>query len=133
MAAVRRTLTSRYVSTGTYASVFVIGVAVDLDLHIGLRYLESIGLDAFDQISIGSGWQNDNIVRLLRREKIAEAALPLIIVAQRGLSADLEPLRLVYSASDTVMRVIQGGDAIVQWANDEMPINESVVPAVGQR
>ncbi|MEJ7810794.1 MAG: hypothetical protein WKG32_10335 [Gemmatimonadaceae bacterium] len=114
LASLRQVLTTRHIGSGAYKAVSVVGVAANTDLREGLGYLESIGADAFNEISVGSGWQNEHIIRLIRRERIAEPGLPLVIVVSRPMTATLAPLTLTYGA-DSVVKVVQGSRSIVQW------------------
>jgi hypothetical protein len=113
-AALRKVLADRHVASGSYQTVSVIGVAVNADLREGLGYLQSIGPDAFDQISTGSGWQNENVIRLMQQQHLSEPALPMVIVVSRYMTAMLAPLRMKYGA-DTVLKVVQGAQAIADW------------------
>jgi hypothetical protein len=114
IANVRATLGSKYAATGRYRSVRLIGVAVNTDIREGLKYLESMGPAVFDEISVGSGWQNEHVIRRLRQERIAEPGMPLVIVVQRHMTATLAPLKLEYSA-DSVVKVVQGAEEIARW------------------
>jgi hypothetical protein len=116
-AALRHVLAERHLKSGAYASVSVVGVAVNTNLHDGLGYLESIGPDAFDEISVGSGWQNENIIRLIRQQHVAPAAVPMVIVVTRQMAATVAPLTLTYGV-DSVVMVLQGSDAIARWVRE---------------
>jgi hypothetical protein len=110
----REALHARYVRPGVVQSVSVVGIAVNTDLREGLQYLTSMGPNAFTEISVGSGWQNEHIVRLIRREQAAEPGLPLIIVVARSMQATLAPLTMTYS-NDSVLKVVQGASEIANW------------------
>jgi hypothetical protein len=132
-AGLRKSLTARYVVTGEFKLLNVVGVAVNSDVHEGLGYLESIGPDAFDQISTGSGWQNENVIRLVQQQHVAEAALPMIVLMSRSMTATLAPLKMTYS-TDSVLKVVQGAQAIADWVRDGTdlvthPVSRSTVGA----
>jgi hypothetical protein len=113
-ASLRETLRTQHVASGSYTSVSVVGIAINTDLREGLGYLESIGADVFDEISVGSGWQNEHIIELVQRRRIAEPALPLIIVVSRLMTATLAPLTLAYSG-DSIVKVVHGSSRIADW------------------
>ena len=48
-----------------FRSATVVGVDLDSDLKLGLNYVGSLGLDNFDEISVGQSWLNENLVRLV--------------------------------------------------------------------
>jgi hypothetical protein len=116
-AALRNVLTARYVARGQYKNVSVIGVAVDGEIKDGLGYLESIGPNAFNEISVGSGWQNENIIRLIRQRHAATLGLPLVIVISRSMNATLSPLTMSYG-EDSVLTYVQGAHAIAEWVRN---------------
>jgi hypothetical protein len=123
----RRQLMERYVASGHYSSLTVVGVAIDDSLTEGVKYLQSFGSGVVDEISVGSGWQNDYMNRLLWRDQIAAPAIPLVIVVSRSMSATLAPLNLTYSA-DSVVTVVQGSDRIADWVRSGplLPLAASV-------
>ncbi len=115
--ALRQVLTSRHARGGRYAAVTVVGVAIDDNLDSGLAYLRSLGEGAFDQVSVGRGWQNENVVRLIRQQRVANAGVPLVVVLRRKLSATLAPLTMNYTA-DSVVVVVQGSTEIADWVRN---------------
>jgi len=114
LALLRQVLTRGYVNSGVYKSVSVVGVAVNTDLREGLGYLESVGPDVFNEISVGSGWQNEHVIRLIGQNRIADAGVPLVIVVSRSMTATLAPLTMKYGV-DSVVKVIQGSGPIIDW------------------
>lgn len=101
-------------SPGDFQSVTVVGVAVNSDLREGLDYINSIGLGSFDQISVGSGWLNEQIVQLVWRDRAADPKVPQVVLVSRTMSATLKPLTLTYDG-DSVLRVVHGHKALVSW------------------
>jgi hypothetical protein len=116
-ASLREELIGHHLRPGAYSSVSVVGVAINTDLDEGLGYLRSIGKGAFDQISTGRGWQNENVVRLIRQQHFAAAGVPLVLIISRRMTATLAPLSMTYS-TDSLLRVIQGAQQIAQWVRD---------------
>jgi hypothetical protein len=108
-----------------YASISVVGVAVNTDMDEGLTYLRDIGLKRLDEISTGDGWRNEHITNLIRYRKAAEPALPLVIVMERNLSASLTPVLSLHFDPDSIITVVQGRDAIVDWADHGFPLHAS--------
>jgi hypothetical protein len=117
--ALRGTLARAY--EGRYASITVVGVAINTDLREGLAYLNSIGLDHFDEITTGRGWQNGEVIRWIQRGQAAPAAVPLIVVVTRTMTASIAPLAIVYSP-DSVLAVVQGRAALVEWIQTNAPL-----------
>lgn len=113
-AILKPTLRERHIDSGAFESVRVVGVAIDVDVQAGLGYLESISPTAFDEVSVGSGWQNEHVVRLLHQQGIAETAVPLVIVISRTMAATLAPLTMTYGR-DSVRAVIQGASRVEAW------------------
>lgn len=105
-----------------YASIAVVGVAVNTDLEEGLTYLRGIGLDHLDEISTGDGWRNEHITSLIRYRKAAEPGLPLVIVMERSMSATVTPVLSLHFEPDSIVAVVQGRDGIVDWADQGFPI-----------
>jgi len=99
----------------------VVGVAINTDLGEGLGYLRGFGLDSFDEITTGGGWQNEEVIRWIQRSRTARAAAPLVIVVTRTMSAQLAPLTVSYSA-DSVLTVVQGRTALLDWIKSGAPL-----------
>ena len=70
-----------------YAKVSVVGVALDSDPDKGIAFLKEMGRGkiggAFDQIVVGGSWLNEQIVRVVWRERMASAASPQVVVVER--------------------------------------------------
>jgi hypothetical protein len=124
VAALKGTL--RRAHGSSFRTVMVVGVAVNTDLGEGLGYLKSIGLDSFDEITTGGGWQNEEVIRWIQRGKHAEAAVPLVIVVTRTMDAQLAPLRVSYSV-DSILAVVQGRTELLDWVNGSAPLRPLAV------
>jgi hypothetical protein len=111
----RDSLHARY--DGSYRTIRVVGVAINTDVREGLDYLRSIDLDAFDEISIGGGWQNQNVVRLVWRLRVAEPAAPQVVLVSRGMAAELSPLAVHY-ADDSIVTAFVGRKALRAWLSN---------------
>lgn len=120
--ALRDSLSKRQLGVRGVASVRVVGVAVNSDVGEGLGYLRGVGLASFDEIDTGSGWQNEHLVRLVGQRRAAQAGLPLVVVTARTMSASLMPLKMNYG-SDSLLRVVQGSDAIASWVRAGAPLS----------
>ena len=123
VARIRTLLVQRH--SHTFRSVKVVGVAVNSDIRDGFTYLNQVGLASFDEISVGSGWRNDEVVRLIWKNRLAEAAVPQVIVVSDSMKSSLNPLALAYAA-DTVLLVVSGVKALVKWVRDGVPLQEEV-------
>lgn len=121
--AIRSTLQNHASARATYASISTIGVAIDNDIVAGLTYLNSLGTQAFDEVSVGSGWRNEQVISLIRRQGFSLPTVPLVIVVSRQLDASLEPLKVAYSPQDSLVLVVQGSDDIVKWVEEGMPLD----------
>lgn len=100
-------------SGGRYRSVRVAGIAINTDMGEGLRYLESIGLESFDELSTGSGWRNEHVIRLAQLAN-RDAEVPAVVVITRTMTARLNPLSVRYGP-DSVIAVIVGQQALLDW------------------
>lgn len=118
-AAIRPTL--RRVYGARYPKISVIAVAATPDVEEGLAYLRKLGVANFDEISAGNGWQNAHITQLIRREKFAEAAVPLVIVLTRSMSATARPTSLTFTP-DSLITVVQGHAALLEWVGHGAPL-----------
>lgn len=131
--ALRTTLENAHVAHGRFEQVVIVGIAIDVSVANGLEYLASVpsisGKTPFDQVSVGSGWQNEHIVALLSRQKHAELGLPLVVLVERSLTARLQPLRVEYGPNDELIRAVQGSRNLALWAASGMPLDSTVVGA----
>jgi hypothetical protein len=97
-----------------FRSVTVVGVDLDSDIPTGLSYINGIGLQNFDEISVGQAWLNENLVRLVWREKAAPASVPEVVLLSRDMRAKLKPLNLSFT-TDSIVGVLTGRKAILKW------------------
>jgi hypothetical protein len=112
-----------------YAQITVIGVAIDQDINVGLKYLSTAGggryEDAFDQIVVGGSWLNEEIVRFAWQERATKASTPQIVLVERPVSA--EGYRQTYTLGvekDRVLAVKIGAESILAWINQGAPLND---------
>ncbi len=105
-----------------FTTVTVIGVVVDRALRSGLEYLNSIGMDAFDEISVGSGWQNTHMTRFVRRDKVTEAGTPQVVVLARTMTAHLRPVLTVDYSADSILTIVPGHKALLDWVAGGTPL-----------
>jgi hypothetical protein len=114
----------RSIHGASYARVTVIGVSLDEDVNLGVEHLKRFGngkiANAFDQIVIGGSWLNEQIVQMVWREKVIQAALPQILIIERPVdtgsyltdhSIRVEDSRIVASLTGErqISRWIEGG------------------------
>ena len=114
VASLRGALASTYGQT--FKTIRVIGVALDNDVQDGMGYLSSVGLEAFDEVSVGGGWFNSNLVELTWRGGHSSAMVPQVLLFGRGVSAIAEPF-LVRFSSDSLVSVLRGRDELLRFVN----------------
>lgn len=107
--------------TRDFSSATVIGIAIDADLSEGLDYLNTIGLSNFDEISVGNVWLNQYLTRLVWRDRIAQPAVPQVVVVSRDMTASLSPLAVKFG-SDSVIIGLIGRNAILDWVRRGAPV-----------
>jgi hypothetical protein len=115
----------------SFARISVIGVDLDDNLDVGLRFLADIGNGsvggAFDQIVVGGSWLNEEIVKLVWREGTAEPASPQILVIERHVDAtDYMASSRLKIGDDTVVAHLVGENAIVKWLKEGQPLRSKV-------
>lgn len=98
----------------TFAATTVVGVAVEGLIPEGVSYLTNIGLTAFDEISIGNAWLNEQISRFTWREHVMEPAVPQVVLVSRSLDAAAAPFNVTLG-SDSVLAVLTGRKAVTDW------------------
>lgn len=126
----------RAVFDSTYARVSVIAVSTDTDLNIGLRFLREVGggdlNGAFDQIMVGGSWLNEQAIRFIWRERIAEAGVPQIVVIERPvITASYMVSSTIGVLGDRLRANPVGSTAIMQWVQSGFPLALSRDSAVG--
>jgi hypothetical protein len=114
----------------SYAQVTVVGVALDRDIEAGIGFLSEIGKGkpgrSFDQVMIGGGWLNEQVVRFAWRERIAEAVTPSVIVIERPVNTEsYVSTSTIDAQADRLLVKLQGRLQIVAWMNAGMPLNNS--------
>jgi hypothetical protein len=114
VASLRGALATRY--GRTFRTIRVIGVALDDDVQDGMGYLSSVGLDAFDEVSVGGGWFNSHHVELIWRGGHGSAMVPQVLLFGRSVSATAEPFLVRYSP-DSLVSVLRGRDELLQFVN----------------
>lgn len=121
VARIRRTLLERH--SGRYAAISVVGVVIDSDLRDAFRYLDGVGdvSRAFDALSLGGEWLNDEIVRRVWRTEAITPSLPQVLLVERAVDATEYPARILVSADSTVWQVV-GRDALIEWVETGTPI-----------
>jgi hypothetical protein len=115
----------RSVHGASFARVRVVGIALDEDVGAGLRFLNKLGFGegTFDQVMVGGSWLNEQIVRFVWRDTIAEAASPQIVVIERPIDTALYALTFkIVVNSDTVLANPVGNEQIIAWINNSVPL-----------
>lgn len=128
--ALRTTIRSAHKES--FAHVSVVGVLLDENLDEGLRFASDMGkgrLDgAFDQLIIGGSWLNEQIVRMVWRDRVARAATPQVLVIQRSVNTQgyLTDKR-IFVEGDTVVANVVGGSDLLSWVSRGMPLEGKAV------
>ncbi len=112
-----------------YARVGVVGVAIDDDPETGVAFLSDIAggsvRTAFDQVVIGGSWLNEQIVRFVWREGVAEAATPQVIVLERIVDTSLYPSDYTIGiGDDRIVANARGSSDIIQWLQHGLPLDD---------
>jgi hypothetical protein len=113
----------RAVHGAAFTNVSVVGVALDEDLGAGIRFLKELGRSGrgFDEISVGKGWLNEQIVRLVWREGMATPSLPQVVLVARRVDARTYP-RHIDTQRDSVLLTVTGRNDIVAWVSAGVPL-----------
>jgi hypothetical protein len=110
-----------------YAQVSVIGVALDEDLDAGLRFLSQLGKGkpggAFDQVVVGGSWLNEQIVRFVWRDSVAEAASPQVIVIERPVNTESYLSTFTIGIKNDRVVTNRTGREIFEWISDGLPVD----------
>ena len=112
----------------SYAQVSVIGIAVDADLDAGLKFLSELGGGtpggAFDQVSVGGSWLNEQAMRFFWRTRAAVAAIPQILVIERQVDTGAYLLDAdIRVQDDVVVANPRGHEAILTWLDEGTPLH----------
>ncbi len=112
----------------SYARVSVVGIALDTDLRAGLRFLADLGAGtpggAFDQISVGGSWLNEQAVRFFWRERVAVAATPQIVVIERPVdTGSYLSDSTIRVRDDTIVANPRGHHEILNWLERGMSVH----------
>jgi hypothetical protein len=108
-----------------FGATTVIGIAVEGVIPEGVSYLTSIGLDAFDEVSIGNAWLNEHVSRFAWRDRLIEPAVPQVVLVTRSLDATTAPFSVVLG-SDSVIAVLTGRQSVTDWVNRSASISAAV-------
>ncbi len=99
----------------------IVGVAIHTDIEDGLSYLRGFGEGAFDEISVGRGWQNEIVTQRVWRTIGGDPSAPQVIVISRRMHATLDPIELTF-ADDSVHRVVVGYQELLAWVRIGAPL-----------
>lgn len=103
----------------------VVVVALDANVDEGLAYLRTLGVHEFDEISIGRAWLNEHMTWWGWRSKVAEPAVPQVVLVSRDMAASYPPLSVRYTR-DSVVAVLSGRNAVVEWVGGGADIADAV-------
>lgn len=101
----------------SFSSLSIVGVALDASFAEGLEYLQEVGLDTFDEISIGNAWLNENVSRFVWKEQVAAPAVPQVIITSSVMSARADPLTVSFD-NEAVVAVVRGRIALTRWVDN---------------
>lgn len=104
-----------------FTQVSVVGIAIDGKVEPGLSYLKTVGLDSFDEVDIGRGWLNEQMISRVWKNGEATAAVPMVIVVTRRMTSTLSPPTMQFSG-DSLLRVVLGGRELLDWVSQGTPI-----------
>jgi hypothetical protein len=120
--AIRRMRTVMAASHGSaFSSISVVGVAINTDIREGLDFLAQAGLEHFDAISVGLGWRNEDVVRMLWSDSTRRVEVPRVVAVSRSLAARIDPVQLDFSR-DSVLLVVTGRDSLAAWVDAGAPL-----------
>lgn len=114
----------------SYAAISVVAVDLDNDLEAGIQFLREVAggkIDkAFDQVSIGGSWLNEQIVRLVWKSHALQPASPQLLLVERRVDADAYVASSSLSvADDTIVANLVGEVQIVEWMKHGQPLVSS--------
>lgn len=114
----------------SYAQVSVVGVALDGDLDAGLQFLADLGKGkpskAFDQVSVGGSWLNEQVVRFVWREGLAPNRTPQVILIERPVNTEsyLSSATIEVQSDRLVVNPI-GSVEMLDWIDQGVPLDYS--------
>jgi len=118
----------------SYAQVSVVAVDLDKDLNAGFEFLSKMGdvnvERAFDQIIVGGSWLNEQMVRLVWREGISEAASPQILLIERPINTEAYVSSATISVESDRLIAQLSGNEIIPWIKRGIPLSKSAGPEV---
>jgi precorrin-6B methylase 2 len=103
-----------------FTRISVVAVSVDETVGAGLGYLGEIGLDKFDQLVVGGGWLNPQVISYVWQKRWTLALVPQVILVSRAVGAEEKPAS-VSVAADSVLRVVHGRDELLNWVRQGTP------------
>jgi hypothetical protein len=119
----------------SYAKITLVAVGVDDELDAGLKSLQDLSSQnlesAFDQIMVGGGWLNEQVVRVVWRERMMRPAIPQILAIERPVSTDAYlSKQTIGVGEDKVVANLVGNDEIWRWLKDGLPLQTKTVTPV---
>lgn len=128
---IRGELGSRY--GDSFAQVKVVGVALDQDVEVGLDFLRRLGKgetkNSFDQVIVGGSWLNEQIVKFVWRDGVAETASPQVLVVERTIdTSHYLSSSTIGVGSDRIVANPSGNRRILEWIDEGMPLAPSASP-----
>lgn len=112
-----------------FAKVSVVGIAIDDDLDVGMRYLQSLGRSVFDELSVGGSWLNELVTALVWRNGVATPETPQVVLVERRVDASEYP-RNIDVQRDSVLLKVTGRDDLIAWVNHGTPLDFPRSPEV---
>jgi hypothetical protein len=97
---------------GRGASFATLGVAVDWHPDEGMKFLRRFG--PLDEVVTGRSWLNRGVLEFLWRDRLARAALPQLIIAERQVDVSSSS---VNTSSDRVLLRRTGAREIMAWVD----------------
>lgn len=112
-ARVRRTLASH---RGQFADISVVGIVMDRSLAAANKYVRSLGRDtvAFDQLVVGGGWLNEQVVRMVWQGGIMMPLTPQVVLVERHVDMTSYPRTIGVSRDSTILKVLGRVD-LIEW------------------
>ena len=133
LATITRGLRRRAKAAGVdFASV---GIALTSDVAEGVEYLvnggtgtgERVAFDPWDELHTGGSWRNEELLYIVWRDHLAEAAMPQILLIERELDVR-ESGRIDVIATRRTLQLL-GTNAFESWIAGGMLLPDSSVLA----